>query len=125
MDTAINNIKMKHSLARHNKAETIKHALVEHIRKIPGYELLANDPELILWVCNVVENTAEKIDDKKLDKKDMVMTIMTLAFNMQKDKQDAVDKTIEFLWSNKKIKKVSLIKKIGLGLYDWASRRLL
>lgn len=125
MDKIIANTKMKHSLCVHNKYETIKHALINHIRTIPGYELLYNDPEMVLWVCNVVENSAEPVDKKKPDKKELVMTIMTLCFNLQKDKQEAVEKTIEFLWSNKKIKKMSIVKKAGNYIYDWLQRKIL
>ena len=124
-NSALKNLRMKHSLEVHNKEETIKQETIEHIRKIPNYMLLKNDIELILYVCNIVENTAKSVDNKKPDKKELVMTIMTLAFSLQKAEQEVVEKAIDFLHNNKKIKKMSFMKQIGYAVADWAIRRVL
>ena len=122
----LDQIEMKHSLALHNKEESIKQALIQKINKIPNNHLLKNDPELICWLCCAIENAYDKyIDNVKPDKKNIATTIMTLVFNLQKAEQDAVEKTIQFLWNNKKIKKIKLYKKVGLAIYDWACRRIL
>lgn len=126
MDLTFKNVKMKHSLAIHNKEENIKHEIVKYIREIPNYLLLVDDPELLLWVCNVVENAyTEYVDKVKPDKKELVTTIMTLAFNLQKQEQDKLDKAIQFLWNNKKIKRTAIVKKVGRCFYSWLERRIL
>lgn len=126
MDLTFQNVKMKHSLAIHNKEENIKHEIVKHIRDIPNYQLLVDDPELLLWICNVVENAyTEYVDKVKPDKKELVITIMTLAFSLPKPEQERLDKAIQFLWNNKKIKRTALIKKAGRCLYSWLERRIL
>ena len=126
MENAILNVKMKHSLATFNKEEVIKHKIIEHIRAIPSYEHLKYDPECVLYVCNLVEEAYDKyIDGKKPDKKNLVVTIMTLIFCMRPEEQKNIEQTIDFLWNNKKIKKVKMIKKIGGVLWDWACRRIL
>lgn len=126
MEVAFKNVKMKHSLAIHNKEENIKHELVKYIREIPNYQLLQHDPELLLWICNMVENSyTEYVDKVKPDKKELVMTIMTLAFNLRNEDQDALDKSVQFLWNNRKIKRTALVKKVGRCLYGWLERRIL
>lgn len=126
MESALLNVKMKHSLATFNKEEVIKQKIIEHIRAIPNYEHLKFDPEAVLYVCNLVEESyTQYIDGKKPNKKNLVVTIMTLLYCMKPEEQKNVEQTIDFLWNNKKIKKVKMIKKIGGVLWDWAVRRIL
>lgn len=119
-------VQMKHSLALHEKEEAIKQALIQKINKIPNNHLLKHDPEIILWCCNILEEAYQVyIDGKKPDKKNIVTTIFTLVFNLTKPEQEAVEKTIQFLWNNKRIKRVKLHKKVLNTVWDWACRRIL
>lgn len=126
MESALLNVKMKHSLATFNKEEQIKQKIIEHIRSIPNYEHLKFDPECVLYVCNLVEEAySEYIDKIKPNKKDLVTNILTLVFCMKPEEQKNVEQTIQFLHNNKKIRKVKMIKKIGGVIWDWACRRIL
>lgn len=126
MDSVLGLVKVKHSLATHEIENVIVQKIVTRIRAIPAFELLRQDPEIVLYACNLLENAyTKKVDGKKVDKKELIVRAMTLTFCLKPEEQPAVEKCIDFLWANKKIKRISLIKKIGHYTWDWCSRRLL
>ena len=64
----INYIKPKNSLRLKEKKSKIKSAIKERITSITNYHTLRNDQELILMICNCVENLVKKkygIDKKQ------------------------------------------------------------
>ena len=63
---------------------------------------MSND--VLLLVCNLVEHLCK---DKKISKKNIVLDIMHALFVLKNDERAQLEYSIEFLWSNKAIKKLS------------------
>ena len=85
--------------------------IVEKINKIPKHHELRLNPELILLVCNIVENTINKSD--KVSKKDVVIDVFKQINHITCENDiNLLGSLIEFLHSNDKIKKVKLLSKL-------------
>jgi hypothetical protein len=118
-------VKFKHNLKRlHTEAE-IKKIIMEKIQKIPEFITLKFDPELTLFVCNLIENGVKEKKIKKIDKKQFVMDVLHSLFNFEEDELKQLDTQIEFLHANKKIKVVNVTKKFGVYLYNWVEKQIL
>lgn len=89
--------------------------LVDYIvKKLQGIDNLATmktDPEIIKYICNLVENVFYDNKALKLDKKQIVFQILRKVIPILTDDDVlSIGKTIEFLHSNKLIKKISKSK---------------
>ena len=111
---------------------TSKHQLVEnivnHVSSIGDLNSLKRDLEFLLFVCRCVE--AEAIDYKgkeRLDKKDVVKSIIVRLFPELNNNQDldAIDKSVEFLHSNHRIKGVSRIARVLSCVGGWIAKKVL
>ncbi len=117
-------VKLKHHLKNMDLEKQLIEVIDQRIRTLPNYVELRLNPELILLCCNLIENAV--IDKKiKLDKKALCLRILSTIFSYNEADKKHVDSTIEFLHSNKRIKKVSFAKKCALILYDWVCRKFL
>jgi hypothetical protein len=73
-------------------------------------ELKLNDqkyktnPDIILLVCNLIENI---VKHKKINKKQLLLDIFVQLYNIQAPDRAIIESQIEFLHSNKAIKKLS------------------
>ena len=115
--TQINPLKIQHltfkNSAKHVmlKNELIAFIITE-IQKIPNYQELKNNLELIRFVCNMLENLITN-NKENIDKKQTVIEIISQLFcSFSEDDKKAISNQVQFLFDNKFIKKVSNIKKI-------------
>lgn len=107
-------VKPKHELAKRVKIGKITQKIVSELSKLDQSELsdMRNNPELIKYVCNLVENLIKK--KYKPDKKDIVLNILKRVVpNFNDNDVKHICEIIEFLHSNKQIKKIPLIKYLG------------
>lgn len=116
-------VKFKRGLARSDLERKLGELLEQKVKSLPDFNTLKLNPELILLVCNLVEEGAEK--KFNIDKKDLVMKVMDNIFKYTEVEKRQIDDQIEFLHSTKKIKKVKLILKIIHYVIDWIQRRFL
>ena len=114
--TQINPLKIQHltfkNSAKHVmlKNELIAFIITE-IQKIPNYQELKNNLELIRFVCNMLENLITN-NKENIDKKQTVIEIISQLFcSFSEDDKKAISNQVQFLFDNKFIKKVSNIKK--------------
>jgi hypothetical protein len=63
-----------------------------------------SNPDIILLVCNLIENL---VKNKKINKKELLMDIFVQLYNVQPNDIVLIESQIEFLHSNKAIKKLS------------------
>jgi hypothetical protein len=63
---------------------------------------MSND--VLLLVCNLAEHLCK---DKKINKKNIVLDIIHAIYVLKNDERTQLEYSIEFLWSNKAIKKLS------------------
>jgi hypothetical protein len=110
-------VKLKGSLKTH----VVKNKIIEMISdrlkaSIPNLSTLAKDLELLKLICNCVENSIKK--KHKLDKKEVVMSIVKSCFPVLSDAEmKVIDSQIEALHFNGLIKKVCYRKKVWRWLF--------
>ena len=112
MNVNLDLIQLKHSFNTHIAKNTIIRCIIDKLLAIPNIQELKGDLEIILYVCNILENNITKNLKPKLDKKQIAIDIMTAVFSLNTDEQRNIAQHIEFLHSNGKIKCVPLFKKI-------------
>ena len=112
----------KNTLAAHVKQNKIIDDVCKIISEIPELNRMKLDPELTVYVCNILENLIEKSDKKEINKLNLASMILTKACNLEENELDAVIKQIKFLDNNGRIKKASAVKKkvkvLGSGLNE-------
>ena len=117
---------LKNNLEKHFVFNNTVASLHEKLNTIHDISKLKLDPELTLLVCNLVENTVGENDKMKLDKKELVVLILAKVFpDLTDAEKESIKTQIEFLFNNKKIKKVKTSKKVWYYLKEWIKRRFL
>ena len=93
------------------KQKAFKSELIsEIVKKIVEFEnhiSLKNDPELLKFVCKMVENSVKK----DMDKKELVLEIYIKVFSLNDTEKKNISEQIDFLCDNKLISKVHGIKR--------------
>jgi hypothetical protein len=114
----INPQKLKNlSINNSSKSTILKNEIMDFIlkdiQKIPNFQMLKNDVEILLHICNLIENLISK-NKQKIDKKQLVIDIMCQVFYLNSDvEKDAVAKQIQFLYDNKLITKVTKFNQVA------------
>ena len=103
---------LKNNMDKHNIYYSLLKLVTEKIRLIPNYEILKNEIELVLLVCNIIENVVKKNNKTKIDKKQLVIDIFSSVFGLSPPDILSLKITIDFLFNNKLIKQISLKKYI-------------
>jgi hypothetical protein len=115
-------IKLKNSLKAHIFEQNLNTTIIDELKKIPNIEEIQTDPELLEFICNLVENMVQSNNRKsksKIDKKKVVGKIYKQLFNITDEKLNILGGQIEYLHSNKKIKKIPFSKKAYIFLKNF------
>ena len=115
----------KNTLAAHVKQNKIIDDVCKILSEIPELNRMRLDPELSLYVCNIIENLIDKKDKKEISKLDLASTILTKACNLEENELNVVVKQIKFFDNNGRIKKASTTKKISKSAWEWFKRKVL
>jgi hypothetical protein len=75
-----------------------------------------NSQDVLLLVCNLIEHL---IKDKKIKKKDLVLDILQTVFTLTAIEKTVIENNIEFLHSNKAIKKLSKFYLFFCGICEY------
>jgi len=118
-------VPFKNTLAAHIKQNQIIDDVCKIIAEIPDLNKMRLDPELTVYVCNIIENLIDKKDKKEISKINLASMILTKACNLEENELDAVIKQIKFLDNNGRIKKASAVKKISKSAWEWFKRKVL
>lgn len=78
-----------------------------------------NNQDVLLLVCNLIEHL---VKDKKIKKKELVLDIFTSIYNNPNERA-IIDANIEFLHSNKAIKKLSKFYLFCVSAYEYFFRK--
>ena len=122
----INPQKLKNlSINNSGKSTILKNEIIDFIlkdiQKIPNCQILKNDVEVLLHICNLIENLISK-NKQKIDKKQLVIDIMSQVFYLNSDvEKDAVAKQIQFLFDNKLITKVTSFTQVVQNVFAVAN----
>ena len=117
-------VEFKHTLASHIEQNKIIDEITQIISQIPNFINLKMDPEVTVYVCNVIEQKIKGEHKKNVSKLDLATLILTKVWNLEENELDAVIKQIQFLNNNGGIKKVSKSKKYGKYLKQWIIKKL-
>jgi hypothetical protein len=104
-----NYITPKNSLQRNQKQLKIIKALTIEFSKLENKMLLNKDIETLRYLCSLLEDAVKKKD--KIDKESCIIEVYKQVFGESNVDIDFIKRGIEFLLDNKKIKKLSLVKK--------------
>ena len=97
--------------------EWFKLVWTEAIQKLPNYQLLELDQELIKSVADEIENQIKehKINPKKVDKKALLIEIFKQTFDIGEDKLKILEGMLQFMINRYIVKKRPLYKVIWKG----------
>ena len=127
MDTPpLPDIKLKNSARNIILENTLIKTIVDKVRLIPLFDQLKNDIELTEHVCNLVENsiTGNK-NSKPIDKKALVIKIMSQLFNLNSEQEkNVINQHIDYLINNGMIQKIPLSTKILNSLRKWGLKQI-
>ena len=118
-------VEFKHTLASHIEQNKIIDEITQIISQIPNFINLRMDPEVTVYVCNVIEQKIKGEHKKNVSKLDLATLILTKVWNLEENELDIVTKQIKFLDNNGAIKKVSKSKKYKKYIKDWLVKKLL
>ncbi len=69
------------------------------------------DPDIILYVCDIIENNIKQNEVKSIDKKSIVIGILQKCHTLTAPELNILNKMIEFLHSNHLIKQITRMEK--------------
>jgi hypothetical protein len=118
-------VEFKHTLASHIEQNKIIDEITQIISQIPNFINLRMDPEVTVYVCNVIEQKIKGEHKKNVSKINLATLILTKIWNLEENELDIVTKQIKFLDNNGAIKKVSKSKKYKKYIKDWLVKKLL
>lgn len=106
-------VKPKNLLKNLKRTGDIIHLVLDTLKDLPDIDKQKYNPDLILYICKVVENSYDKktLADEKVNKKEMVFNILkTLYPNISEADKVIIEGIIEHLHSSGRIKKVNILK---------------
>jgi len=123
----INFIKPKNSLRQKEKQNKIKSSIKRRITQIDTYQSLRHhntiDQELVLMVCNCVENLVKK--KYQIDKKSFVVEILSELFpELNQTEKENISQTCQFLFDNLLIQSVPIVEKAKYYVWNWIKRKI-
>ena len=115
-------VEIRHSLALDVKKNEVKSQIKKRINEL-GLDLAVyrNNNEFLLLILNLIEHLIVKRDN--INKKELALEILHDLFAINAIERQTYDTNIEFLWSNKAIKKVSKWKLFKAGVCEWFFRK--
>lgn len=120
-------IKTKNSLKKREKRQKIKQAIKEKVMSIHNHTQLRQngvcEPELVLLVCNSVENTIKK--HAGVDKKAFVIEIIEDIFSsLSQYEKENIGQQCQFFFDNGLIEVIPLSTKVLSIGWNWLKSKL-
>jgi hypothetical protein len=98
-------LKLKHLAKAKALENQLKSDIKKHVQAIPEYQSLKLDLDLTKSVCRLVEDRVNNNKDKKIDKKQLVLSQLHELFTLTPEERHAISKHIDYLHSNGKLNK--------------------
>jgi hypothetical protein len=103
--STLNLVSVTPSLDLEIKSNDVKSKIVSRLTELKLIDTKYKvNPDIILLVCNLIENL---VKNKKINKKQLLLDIFVQLYNIQPADRAIIETNIEFLHSNKSIKKLS------------------
>ena len=111
-------IPLKSNLLNNFKYIETKNTIIERIQKLYLNDLkFKGDSEMLVLVCNLIEHLISKKDN--ISKIDLAMDIYRTLFSVSLEEEAVIKNNINFIHSNKMIKKVSYYKLFKTGIKEY------
>lgn len=115
----------KNGLDRTIKKNDIINKIIKRVQEFPDFRNYKDDMETLLFVCMLVEHLViNKKDKEKIDKKELVIEVYDKCFGANQINKETVGRNVQFLYDNKRIKKISIFKIIYGSLSEWFNRKI-
>jgi len=122
MDLSI--VSIKNNLRNDIKNHEYKTKIINRVKELGLHDIKYKlDSEFLSLICNLIEYLVSSKD--KLNKKELLMLIYQELFGLTEEEQNIINKNVEFLHSNKQIKKLSYYKLFKTGILEWIKRKFL
>ncbi len=120
-------IKAKNSLKKRDKKQKIINAVKEKVMTLHNHQELKNgnivDPELILMICNCVENTIKK--HAGVNKKEFVVEILKSIYgSLNPQEISIIESQCQYNFDNELIEVIPILYKAGSIIYNYIKRKL-
>ena len=117
-------IKETDKIKRLVKLSELSKAIEAKIKLMPDFNDLKFDPDIILYICEIIENNIKQTETKSIDKKNIVINILQKCHTFTAPELVILNKMIEFLHSNHLIKKITQVEKNGSKFFNWVIRKI-
>ena len=117
-------IKLNDKLKHLEKIAEISKVIIAKIQAMPDLPDLKLDLDIILYICTIIENEIKQNQVKSIDKKSLVVSILSKIHPHTAIELALLNKHIEFLHSNKLINKITKLEKSGSQLFQWALKKI-
>ena len=117
-------IKETDKIKRLVKLSELSKSIVAKIQAMPEVNELKFDLDMILYVCEIIENNIKQTETKSIDKKNIVIGILQKCYPFTAPELIISNKMIEFLHSNRLIKQISKIEKTGNKVFSWIVKKI-
>lgn len=105
------------NLSNEIKIQEIKQKVIERLTELKLNDAkFKNNNDVLLLICNIVEHLVKQ---KKIKKKEIVTEVMQSVYNLNAAELLILSNSIEFLHSNKAIKKLSKFYLFFCGIYEY------
>lgn len=96
---------------------TIVEIIVNRIKAMPNYHQLRLSLDMVLFICNMIENLVYENDIKAKDqdknfKREIALNVYKFLEWTKEDDKQFLFNSIQFLWSSGRIKKISFWKRL-------------
>lgn len=114
-------VQPKNQLYKDLKRAEIVNKIFERLSKLPDVKNFKDDLEFLNFCCQIVEHSFEK-KKYKFDKKQIVIDVFIKLFGTIN--KELVEKNIQYLFDNKKIKKLGCFNIWFGSLSEWWMRKI-
>ena len=111
----------KNNLLVAEQKSSVSSAIVAKVQELDDHLKLKFDTELCVFICRCIENALEC---KKINKKQLAFEVYDKLFEMSSDDKHIISTLIDFLCSNKLIKKKNTFKKWSRLTSDWFLKKV-
>ena len=91
--------------------------IAERVKALPNHNTLRLSLDLVLFICNMIENLCYENDIKAKDqavnfKRELAVNVFKHLGWVKEDDMQFLSNSIQFLWSSGRIKKISFWKRV-------------
>jgi hypothetical protein len=96
-----NSVVLSNNIQKQQKQTSIEALLAQKIYTLTNFEKYKYSADLVKFLCNQLETLVSKNDG--LDKKAIVINIMTKVFDLNEQEKELISDLVEFIYENKLI----------------------